>query len=135
MEKKIKDIYKCKSIPYSNEVYNLEVWYNQLIEKKFCEITLKDVLIMFRQDLFTEIAFKKAIVILKNNPLAGEMYEGELLEKLLDEKNEKLTFKYKNDIQTILEKGKNASEDYIWINQDEKNEYLSIIENYELNFK
>ena len=133
-EKKIKDIYSCKleQNSDSNKVYNLEIWYNKLLEKTYSELTVADVLRMIRQEVFVEIALKKAIDILKNNPLVGEMYEGELLEKVLKEEIETITQKYNEDIKMILKKAKEKAENYEWITNDEKNDFLNLIKYYKL---
>ena len=127
--KKIKDIYSCKLEQNldSNKLYNLEIWYNKILEKTYSELTIADVLRMIRQEVFIEIALKKAVDLLKDNPLAGEMYEGELLEKLLNEKIEIIKKRYKEDIKGILKQGKKLAENYEWITNDEKNEFLNLI--------
>lgn len=42
-ERKIKDIYKCKSIEAVGEIYPLQKWYNQLIDKTIAQIDVSDV--------------------------------------------------------------------------------------------
>lgn len=134
MEKKLKDIYSCELGQYSglDKKYNLEIWYNKLLEKTYSELTIADVMRMIRQEIFVEIALKKAVDLLKDNPLAGEMYEGELLEKLLNEKIEIIKKIYKDDIKMILKQGREIAEKYEWITTDEKNEFLNLIKYYQL---
>lgn len=48
-KRKIKEIYNCMSIASNEELYPLQKWYNQLIEKTIVEITVADVLRMIRQ--------------------------------------------------------------------------------------
>lgn len=134
MEKKLKDIYSCELGQYSglDKKYNLEIWYNKLLEKTYSELTIADVMRMIRQEIFGEIALKKAVDLLKDNPLAGEMYEGELLEKLLNEKIEIIKKIYKDDIKMILKQGREIAEKYEWITTDEKNEFLNLIKYYQL---
>lgn len=134
MEKKLKDIYSCELGQYSglDKKYNLEIWYNKLLEKTYSELTIADVMRMIRQEIFIEIALKKAVDLLKDNPLAGEMYEGELLEKLLNEKIEIIKKIYKDDIKMILKQGREIAEKYEWITTDEKNEFLNFIKYYQL---
>lgn len=81
-EQKIKDIWGCSYIESGVELYPLQKWYNQLIDKKVSEIEVSDVLRMIRQNEFIDIAIQRAVKFLKENPFAGEMYEGELLEKM-----------------------------------------------------
>lgn len=80
--RKLKDIYKCESIKAEGEIYSLQKWYNNLIEKKISKIEIADVLRMIRQKQFMDIAIFKAVYYLGKNPFSGELYEGELLEKL-----------------------------------------------------
>ncbi|KAF5063135.1 CDI immunity protein [anaerobic digester metagenome] len=86
-EKKIKDIWKCGYIESETEVYPLQKWFNQLIDKQVSEIEVPDVLRMIRQNEFMDIAIPKAVEFLKTNPFAGEMYEGELMKKIVQSGN------------------------------------------------
>lgn len=58
-KRKIKEIYNCISISSNEELYPLQKWYNQLIEKTIAEITVEDVLRMIRQKEFTNLAVIK----------------------------------------------------------------------------
>lgn len=42
--RKIKEIYDCAAIVSDEELYPLQKWYNQLIDKTIYEITVPDVL-------------------------------------------------------------------------------------------
>ena len=44
--RKIKEIYDCVAIISEKELYSLQKWYNQLIDKKPSEIIVADVLRM-----------------------------------------------------------------------------------------
>ena len=81
-KRKIKEIYNCISIASNEELYPLQKWYNQLIEKTIAEITVADVLRMIRQKEFTNLAMSKAINFLQEDVFVGESYEGELFEKV-----------------------------------------------------
>ena len=48
--RKIKDIYNCVTIISDEELYPLQKWYNQLIDKTISEITVADVLRMICQN-------------------------------------------------------------------------------------
>lgn len=58
-KRKIKEIYNCISISSNEELYPLQKWYNQLIEKTIAEITVEDVLRMIRQKEFTNLAVQR----------------------------------------------------------------------------
>ena len=47
--KKIKDLFKCEYIVSDGELYPLQKWYNQLIDKTISEVTVADVIRMMRQ--------------------------------------------------------------------------------------
>lgn len=47
------------------------------------ELEVSDITRMIRQEEFMDMAILKAIEYLKENPFIGEMYDGELLEKIL----------------------------------------------------
>ena len=66
-ERKIKDIWGCSYIESETELYPLQKWYNQLIDKKVSEIEISDVLRMIRQNEFIDIAIPKAVNFLKEN--------------------------------------------------------------------
>ncbi len=70
-KRKIKEIYNCVNIISDEELYPLQKWYNQLINKSINEITIVDVLKMFRQKIFSELAMLKAIEFLEENVFIG----------------------------------------------------------------
>lgn len=80
--RKIKEIYDCAAIVSDEELYPLQKWYNQLIDKTIYEITVPDVLRMIRQKQWIDLAMSKAINLLKDDVFAGESFDGELLEKV-----------------------------------------------------
>lgn len=60
----------------------MQEWYNQIIDKSMQDITVADVLRMIRQNEFMDTAIQRATELLKENPLIGEIYDGELIEKI-----------------------------------------------------
>ena len=82
MNKTIGHIYKCK--PIKNAQYPLQIWYNNLLKKTEDELTTFDVIRMLRQKKFVDLAVKKTLEFLINNPFVGDCFTGELLEKLID---------------------------------------------------
>ena len=67
--RKIKDIYDCVAIISDEELYPLQKWYNQLIDKTLSEITVADALRMIRQKQFINLAMSKAIKFLQDDVL------------------------------------------------------------------
>ena len=125
-DRKIKDIYTCKYIHTDEEMYPLQKWYNQLIDKKVSEVEISDILRMIRQNEFIDIAVLKAIDYLKENPFAGDMYEGEVLEKLSGISIDNLK-DYINELKDILSKALINNENYEWIDDEERKEFAEVI--------
>lgn len=57
----------------------LQAWYLAVRQKPICEFDDEDLCIACRQQLFEEYVVPVAISRLKENPLAGEKYDGELI--------------------------------------------------------
>lgn len=77
----IKNVY---SLDYSGLRVNsgLINWYNRLLGKTVDELDEIDVSKMIRQGILVDLAIDSALNILKNNPYAGEMYDGDILNSL-----------------------------------------------------
>lgn len=125
-EKKIKEIYGCNYIETDEELYPLQNWYNQLLDKRVSEIDVPDVLRMIRQHEFIDIAVIKAIDYLKENPFVGDMYEGEMLYKLSKIDSNHLK-SYSDEIKVILSNALIESKRHEWLCEEEKEEFREII--------
>lgn len=126
-DRKIKDIFGCSYIEI--EEYPLQKWYNQLLDKTIYEINVSDVLRMIRQKEFLEIAVPRAIFFLNNNPFEGEMYEGELLEKVSN--LEILQVKHHiDDIKNILAQAQKDNETYEWLIEEERMKFQKLIKDF-----
>ena len=125
--RKIKEIYNCISISSNEELYPLQKWYNQLIEKTIAEITVEDVLRMIRQKEFTNLAVSKAINFLKEDVFVGELYEGELLEKV-SEMDSSFLISYADDLKNIIKNALVKSETRDWIYAGEEEEFKDMID-------
>ena len=128
-DRKIKDIYKCKYIEMDGEMYPLQKWYNRLLDKRVSELEVSDILRMIRQNEFIDIAISKAVDYLKENPFVGDMYEGELLEKLSNISINSLT-DYIGEIKDILSTAIIKNQDYEWLDEDERKEFAEAIINF-----
>ena len=126
-KRKIKEIYNCISISSHEELYPLQKWYNQLIEKTIAEITVEDVLRMIRQKEFTNLAVSKAINFLKEDVFVGELYEGELLEKV-SEMDSSFLISYADDLKNIIKNALVKSETRDWIYAGEEEEFKDMID-------
>lgn len=125
----LKEMYGCKYINSEEELFPLQKWYNQLIDKEVEELSISDVLRMIRQNEFLDIAVSKSIDFLKQNPFAGELYDGELFEKIAHISDKDLG-KYHSDLQQIISNGLVQNEIYDWITEDEREEFGNMLKNY-----
>lgn len=125
-KRKIKEIYNCISIASNEELYPLQKWYNQLIEKTIAEITVADVLRMIRQKEFTNLAMSKAINFLQEDVFVGESYEGELFEKI-SEMDSSFLISYADDLKNIINNALVKSKTRDWTYDGEEEEFKDMI--------
>ncbi|AJH01440.2 hypothetical protein LF65_04911 [Clostridium beijerinckii] len=107
----------------------MDKWYVTLLNKTIEEININDISRMLRQDILIEVAINKSVEILNENPLAGEMYDGQLLELLYSVDINK----YKEDIdevKDILIKIKSNVSSFEWMCDEDFKEYLDVLEKY-----
>ena len=124
--RKIKDIYNCVTIISDEELYPLQKWYNQLIDKTISEITVADVLRMIRQKQFINLAMSKAIKFLQDNVFIGESYDGEMLEKISG-MDSSFLISYTDDLKNIIKNALEKSVIHEWSYDGEEDEFKEII--------
>ena len=125
-KRKIKEIYNCVSIVSMEEIYPLQKWYNQLIEKSIDEISVADVLRMIRQKQFLDLAIAKAINFLEENVFVGESYDGEILEKISEMENSFL-ISYADELKMIVKNALEKSIAHVWSYDGEEDEFKELI--------
>lgn len=126
-KQKLKEIYEYDYIPNDSEIYPLQEWFNTILEKTEDELTIADVCRMLRQRMCSKCAMKRAVDLLREDPFAGEIYEGQLMSTLYGSKEKYLCLFYA-DILPILENAEILSLSHKWANEEEKTEYLKIAE-------
>lgn len=124
--RKIKDIYDCVAIISEKELYPLQKWYNQLIDKKPSEIIVADVLRMIRQEQFINLAMSKAIKFLQDDVFIGETYDGEVLEKI-SEMDSSFLMSYVDDLHNIIKNALDKSVTHEWSYDGEEDEFKNIL--------
>ena len=124
--RKIKDIYDCVAIISDEELYPLQKWYNQLIDKTLSEITVADVLRMIRQKQFINLAMSKAIKFLQDDVFIGESYDGEMLEKI-SEMDSSFLMSYTEDLKSITKNALEKSVIHEWSYDGEKDEFKETV--------
>lgn len=65
-----------------NENSSLDEWFSSIIDIPLDELEVGDVARAIRQDLFLADVLPKAETILKQDPLAGEDYDGQLISSI-----------------------------------------------------
>lgn len=125
-EKKIKEIYDCKYIISDEGLYPLQKWYNELIDKSINEFNIADVLRMLRQKVFTKLAMLKAIEFLRKNIFVGELYDGELLQKI-SELDTIFLASYASDLKSILKDYIEKCKLHTWAYEGEEEEFKDIV--------
>lgn len=136
-KRKIKEIYDCAAIVSDEELYPLQKWYNQLIDKTIHEITVPDVLRMIRQKQLIDLAMSKAINLLKDDVFAGESYDGELLEKV-SELDGSFLVSYADDLRNIIRNALEKCALHEWAydgEEDELKQSLHLIEKKIIRFQ
>jgi hypothetical protein len=68
-----------RSLVDSGGASPLEIWYRSVRDKPVSTFSHNDLCKACRQQLFPEVIIPIAIDVLRKEPLAGEMYDGELL--------------------------------------------------------
>ena len=110
-EKTIKELFNCEYDYCEHDLgeglgrglFPLQIWYNQLLDKKISEINILDVLRMIRQNRFIEIAIDKAMEYLRADPFYGEIRDGEIIYHLAELDMSYLS-KYQDELEDILRK-------------------------------
>lgn len=122
-------IYKKKGLELDElkQDLPLERWFYQMVQKNENDLTIKDISHMLRQEVYLDLAVPIAWKIIIDNPLCGELYDGQMIELLtrvfinnpeLKETENYITFKKK------LEQVYNL---YEWDGDNEKEEYEKIL--------
>ncbi|ENN8379000.1 hypothetical protein ACAX46_004475 [Providencia rettgeri] len=57
----------------------LDDWFYRIIDIPISKLSIEDICCAIRQKLFLEVTLPYANTILKDEPLAGEYYDGELI--------------------------------------------------------
>ncbi len=126
----IKEMYGCEYIHSEDELFPLQKWYNNVIDKSVEELSIADVLRMIRQDEFIDIAIPKAIDFLMQNPFAGELCEGELFRKIAHF-SDALICKYYGALQQIVSDGLAKNEEHDWMTEEERIEFRELLNVFE----
>lgn len=80
----ITQIEELLALPYDSAVEEsaLSSWYDSIRGKRLTELTDGDVARLLRQKMYPEFIVPEATRRLMMNPFAGELFDGEMLEKV-----------------------------------------------------
>ncbi|MDE7224205.1 MAG: hypothetical protein K2O34_10545 [Acetatifactor sp.] len=124
---KIKDLYGCEYEASEEELYPLQKWYNQLIDKAPQEVTVGDTARMLRQKLFPELAMTKAIELLRKDLFDGELYEWELLAAIADTESHLLAA-HAQELKEVLRDASEQIAAHEWMFDGEADEFREIVD-------
>lgn len=127
MSKLIKEIFSIdQNIQTDMSDSPLDHWYDRLINKNVNEIDLEDVSRMLGQHVLIDLGIEKAIEILSEDPLAGEMYDGHLLKLLYT--IETNNFRDLSQLKRILQTIKSSFSQFEWADEEDQEEYAVLLE-------
>ncbi|MGX7150332.1 contact-dependent growth inhibition system immunity protein [Enterococcus ureasiticus] len=119
---KIKNIYQIDdTFPITDEKY--DNWLKKLLNKTEDEVDENDVYTMFSQHELEDLAIKKAISFIIEDPLAGEMWDGQFLEQLAKEPIEKLSA-YKAQLKELTTYIEQNIDESMWDFDFERDEIM-----------
>jgi len=127
MSKLIKEIYSIdQNIQTDKSDSPLDHWYDRLINKKVSELDLEDVSRMLGQHVLIDLGIEKAIEILSEDPLAGEMYDGHLLKLLycIETNN----FRDLSQLKRLLQTIKSDLSQFERADEEDQEEYAELLE-------
>lgn len=100
-----------------------------MLNKTEDEIDENDVYTMFSQHELEDLAIKKAIEFILDDPLAGEMWNGQFLEQLAREPIEKLEI-YRKELKGLPSHIDQKIDDSLWDFDFEKDEFMEKYEEF-----
>lgn len=131
------EIYRLKGIELKNLKRDspLDKWFYEMIQKNVNMLTITDISHMLRQEIYLDIAIPLVWEQLLENPLCGEMYDGQMVELLTRVFINNPGLK-EVDLYTVFEKKAWMIYDaYDWDSDYEKEEYRNILLNFSQLFK
>lgn len=130
-------IYKLKGIELKDlkRDFPLEKWFYEMVQKKVDMLTISDISHMLRQEIYLDIAIPLAWEQLLDNPLCGEMYDGQMIELLTRVLVNNPNIKEADSYAAFEKKVQQMCETYEWENNYEKEEYEEILLKFRQLFK
>lgn len=124
----IGEIYNLPA-PHKNDEYSLEQWYVELYNKQIEGISTLDVIRMLEQNILEDLAIKKAVELLQEDPLAGNKFDGQLMETLLSTDMNKLSDSVE-DIKKMVSDVSLKLNELDWLNVEDKEEFADLLKEF-----
>ena len=120
-------IYKIKGLELNKlkQDFPLEKWFYQMVQKKEKDLTIKDISHMLRQEVYLDLAVPIAWNRIVDDPLCGELYEGQMIELLTRVFINKPELREKEKYLSFEKKMEKVYKQYEWENEYEKEEQCS----------
>ena len=126
----IKELYENISEIQGESLAPLELWYNEMINKRIDELSILDISRMLRQNELMPLAVSKAMERLIKNPLDGEMYDGNLLYQVVDAIKMHGASVDKQTAEEFIKIANARKETYDWEFAEEKAEYDELLDTF-----
>ena len=126
----IKELYDDVSEIHGDSLAPLELWYNEMINKRIDELSILDISRMLRQNELMPLAVSKAMERLIKNPLDGEMYDGNPLYQVVDAIKRHGASVDKQTAEEFIKIANARKEIYDWEFAEEKAEYDELLDTF-----
>ncbi|MCM1235251.1 MAG: contact-dependent growth inhibition system immunity protein [Ruminococcus flavefaciens] len=125
-------IYELKGIKIKDIKQDspLDKWFYEMVQKKVNMLTIGDITRMLRQEVYLDIAVPLAEERLLDDPLCGEMYDGEVVDLLTRILIKHPSVKKSDFYMRFEKKVMYMYETYEWDSDYEKTEYEKIISRF-----
>ncbi|MBY0595210.1 contact-dependent growth inhibition system immunity protein [Bacillus bingmayongensis] len=123
----IKDIFRINDDFGVNCKYDKK--YKEILNKTVDDLTVSDIYFLIRQDILKDLAIKRAIYFIKENPLAGEMYPSQLLE-ILSENMSDCSNVHRNEFFELEESIQKYIKNITWEDDVEKQDFYDIYKRF-----
>lgn len=117
-------------LPNVYDVYCLEQWYTEFYNKQVEGLSKLDVIRMLEQNILEDLAIKKAIEFLYEDPLTGIKFDGQLMETLLSTDMKKLR-NFIEDVKKLISEVSLKLNNLDWISVEDKEKYADLLNKFQ----
>lgn len=121
-------------LPNIYDDYCLEQWYTEFYNKQVEGLSKLDVIRMLEQNILEDLAIKKAIEFLYEDPLTGIKFDGQLMETLLSTDMKKLRT-FIEDVKKLISEVSLKLNNLDWISVEDKAKYADLLNKFQDQFQ